>query len=78
MMGNFKDIKNAEAFKDDVRKLGIKDAFVVAYIDGTRVTMEEAAKYNGGGAGMNTGGNESGKDAIKGNRSSGKDLIKGK
>ena len=78
MMGNFKDIKNAEAFKDDVRKLGIKDAFVVAYIDGTRVTMEEAAKYNGGGAGMNTGGNESGKDAIKGNRSSGKNLIKGK
>jgi hypothetical protein len=78
MMGNFKDVKNAESFKDDIRKLGIKDAFVVPYIDGTRVTMDEAAKYTGGGSGMNTGGNESGKDAIKGNRSSGKDAIKGK
>lgn len=79
MMGNFKDIKNAEAFKDDIRKLGIKDAFVVAYIDGTRVTMEEASKYTGGGSGVNTGGDGgTGKDALKGNRSSGKDVMKGK
>ncbi len=78
MMGNFKDVKNAESFKDDIRKLGIKDAFVVPYIDGTRVTMDEAAKYNGGGAGMNTGGGDTGKDALKGNRGGGKDALKGK
>lgn len=89
MMGNFKDLTNAEAFRDDVRKLGIKDAFVVPYIDGTRVTMEEAAKYTGGGKGLNmgdTGGKEgikgstesSGKEAIKGNRApGGKEAIKG-
>jgi len=79
MMGNFKDLNNAEAFKDDIRKLGIKDAFVVPYIDGTRVTLEEAAKYNGGGKGMNTtgGDKEPSKEGIKGNRTGGKDAIKG-
>jgi hypothetical protein len=85
MIGNFKDIANAESFKEDVRKLGIKDAFVVAYIDGTRSTIEEAAKYNGGGKGINTGDSNgktngssesSGKAGIKGNRTSGKDAIK--
>ncbi len=87
MMGNFRDLSNAEAFRDDVRKLGIKDAWVVPYIDGTRVTMDEAAKYQGaGGKGMDTGGkggikgsgNTSGKSGIKGVRTSGKDAIKGK
>ena len=87
MMGNFKDVANAESFRDDVRKLGIKDAFVVPYIDGTRVTIEEAAKYNGGGKGMNTGDSNggktggstesTGKGAIKGNRGGGKEAIKG-
>ena len=82
MMGNFRDLANAEAFRDDIRKLGIKDAFVVPYIDGTRVTIEEALKYNGG-SGNNTGPagdtGPTGKDAIKGNRpSTGKDVIKGK
>ncbi|MFN8395944.1 MAG: hypothetical protein U0176_15005 [Bacteroidia bacterium] len=86
MMGNFKDLKNAEGFRDDVRKLGIKDAFVVPYIDGKRVTMDEAAKYNGGGGGVDLGGGKDslkggsgdGKDAMKGNRTSGKDTIKNK
>jgi hypothetical protein len=78
MMGNFRDLNNAEAFRDDIRKLGIKDAWVVPYIDGTRVTMEEASKYTGaGGKGVDTG-DASGKDAIKGSsESSGKDAIKG-
>jgi molecular chaperone GrpE (heat shock protein) len=86
MMGNFKDLKNAEAFRDDVRKLGIKDAFVVPYIDGTRVTMDEAAKFNGGGKGLDTGDSmgkgtgsteSSGKEGIKGNRTpTGKEAIK--
>ena len=79
MMGNFKDLTNAEAFRDDVRKLGIRDAFVVPYIDGTRVTMEEAAKYNGGGGGMKTDTPTPTptKDNLKGNRTGGKDAFKG-
>ncbi len=78
MMGNFRDLANAEAFRDDIRKLGIKDAFVVPYIDGSRVTIEEAGKYNGG-SGNNTPPAGTGKDAVKGNRPpSGKDAIKGK
>ncbi len=47
MMGNFRDMTNAEAFRDDVRKLGIDDAWIVPYIDGTRVTREEAEQYQG-------------------------------
>lgn len=77
MMGNFKDLANAEAFRDDIRKLGIKDAWVVPYIDGTRVTMEEAAKYTGG-SGNNTTPAD-GKEGIKGSvPPSGKDAIKGR
>lgn len=45
MMGNFRDISFAEAFRDDIRKLGIEDAWLVPYIDGTRVTKEEAQAY---------------------------------
>ena len=45
MMGNFRDMTYAEAFRDDVRKLGIEDAWIVPYIDGTRVTKEEADTY---------------------------------
>lgn len=45
MMGNFRDINFAEAFRDDIRKLGIGDAWIVPYIDGTRVTTEEAQEY---------------------------------
>lgn len=45
MMGNFRGMTNAESFRDDIRKLGIEDAWVVPYIDGTRVTKEEAETY---------------------------------
>ena len=51
MMGNFRDMNNAEAFRNDVRKLGIKDAWIVPYIDGTRVTRDEAEKYQSTGNG---------------------------
>lgn len=47
-MGNFRDLEVADQFKQDVQKMGIKDAWVVPYIDGVRVTMEEAKKYLGG------------------------------
>ncbi len=45
MMGNFRGIANAESFRNDIQKLGIKDAWVVPYIDGTRVTKDEASAY---------------------------------
>lgn len=44
-MGAFRDMEVAEAFRKDVQLLGIKDAWIVPYIDGTRVTMEEAREY---------------------------------
>ena len=37
----------AEAFKKDIQKMGIKDAWIVPYIDGVRVTMTEAEKFMG-------------------------------
>ena len=46
-MGNFRDLEVADQFKKDVQKMGIKDAWVVPYIDGVRVTMEEARKFLG-------------------------------
>ena len=46
-MGNFRDLDVANQFKKDVQKMGIEDAWVVPYIDGVRVTMEEARNYLG-------------------------------
>ena len=46
-MGNFRDLSVADAFKKDIRKMGIGDAWVVPYIDGLRVTMQEAREYLG-------------------------------
>lgn len=44
-MGNFRDMTVADAFKKDVQKMGIKDAWIVPYIDGVRVTTNEAEEY---------------------------------
>ncbi|HHG86302.1 MAG TPA: hypothetical protein ENJ82_16245 [Bacteroidetes bacterium] len=78
LMGNFREFAMSEAFRDDVRKLGIKDAWVVPYIDGTRVTMDEATKYRGSSS--KGRGDTSGKKGIKGRNSSkgskGKNAIK--
>lgn len=54
-MGKFKDSNVADLFKKDVQKMGIKDAWVVPYIDGQRVTHEEAKKHleKQGGGGSN-------------------------
>jgi len=41
-MGKFRDYNMAEAFRADMQKLGIKDAWVVAYQDGKRITVTEA------------------------------------
>lgn len=44
-IGKFKEFDVAEAFRKDVIKLGIKDAWIVPYIDGRRVEMKDARAY---------------------------------
>jgi hypothetical protein len=44
-IGKFRDMELAEAFRKDVQKLGIKDAWIVPFIDGRRSTLDEARKY---------------------------------
>ena len=41
-LGKFRDLAMAQTFQKDVQKMGIRDAFVVAKIDGERVTIKEA------------------------------------
>lgn len=40
--GNFNRIENANAVKNDLRNLGYRDAFVVVYFNGKRITLAEA------------------------------------
>lgn len=42
VVGLFFTLEEADKFKNDIRKLGIKDAFVVPYKDGQRITHKEA------------------------------------
>ena len=44
MAGHFDNIKNANAVKNDLNKLGFTDAFVVAYYNGVRVNLNEVLK----------------------------------
>lgn len=41
-VGRFRDLKLAEAFQKDIKRLGIRDAWIVPYKDGVRITMKEA------------------------------------
>ena len=41
--GEFKKFENANAVKNDLRKIGYPDAFIVAYMNGKRITNAEAA-----------------------------------
>ncbi len=41
-LGSFRDLGEAEQFLESVRKMGIRDAFLLAYRDGSRVTIEES------------------------------------
>ncbi len=45
VIGNFRTYDEATNFRDELRKMGVKDAWIVAYIDGVRVSMEEANEY---------------------------------
>jgi hypothetical protein len=44
LIGRFKSYDLAQAFRRDIIKLGIRDAFVVAYQDGIRISVGEAQK----------------------------------
>ncbi|MGD1893863.1 MAG: SPOR domain-containing protein [Cyclobacteriaceae bacterium] len=43
-LGKFRDLEKALAFQKDVQQMGIQDAFVVAKVDGERVTVKEAQR----------------------------------
>ena len=47
-VGSFDNFKEADDFKKEVRRLGIKDAFVVAFKDGVKMDLEKAKAVTGG------------------------------
>ena len=42
MIGNFETVEEAKKFVNDIKKLGITDAFVTQYIDGSRIITFDA------------------------------------
>lgn len=44
LIGRFRSYDLAKEFRQDIIKLGIKDAFVVGYVDGVRVSIQEAQR----------------------------------
>ncbi len=44
LIGRFRSYDLAREFRQDIVKLGIRDAFVVAYVDGVRVSIQEALR----------------------------------
>ncbi|MFK7972241.1 MAG: hypothetical protein AB8F95_17865 [Bacteroidia bacterium] len=45
VIGNFRTYDEAQGFRNELRKIGLKDAWIVPYLDGVRVTMDEAKQY---------------------------------
>ncbi len=41
-VGRFRDLALAEAFQKDIKRLGIRDAWIVPFKEGVRITMKEA------------------------------------
>ncbi|MCS6790877.1 MAG: SPOR domain-containing protein [Bacteroidia bacterium] len=46
-VGRFRDLALAEAFQKDLKRLGIRDAWIVPFKDGVRITMKEAKELLG-------------------------------
>ncbi|MCB0568318.1 MAG: hypothetical protein KDC66_01070 [Phaeodactylibacter sp.] len=49
IIGMFRDMNEADQLRAHMQKIGIKDAWVVPYRDGVRITMEEAKQLMGSG-----------------------------
>ena len=47
LVGYFDDLDKAEAFTKDMKKMGVKDAWIVPYKDGARISDEEAGTILG-------------------------------
>jgi len=45
VIGSFRTYEEAGSFRDELRKMGVKDAWIVPYIDGVRANMDEANAY---------------------------------
>lgn len=43
-LGLFYNLAEADQFKEDIRRMGVKDAYVVPFKDGKRITHKEAAE----------------------------------
>jgi hypothetical protein len=50
LTGFFEGLISARSVRDQIRELGYKDAFIVAYCDGQRITNAQAAAYEKSGA----------------------------
>ena len=46
-IGRFRDYNMANSFKKDIRRMGLKDAWIVPYYDGVRISIDEASKKAG-------------------------------
>lgn len=47
VIGSFRSYEEASQFKQELKKMGLSDPWVVPYIDGIRVTIDEAEQYQG-------------------------------
>ncbi len=45
LVGSFRTYEECAAFRDEMRRQGLRDAWIVPYIDGVRVTISEAEQY---------------------------------
>lgn len=52
VIGSFDELVAAENFRNDIRKMGIEDAWVVPMLNGERIRMEDALQLMEGGLSM--------------------------
>lgn len=45
LVGSFRTYEECAAFRDELRRQGLDDAWIVPYVDGVRVTIDEAEQY---------------------------------